>query len=216
MVFVDTIQTIIIPFMIISILNLSIGYRLLNKLRQRSRTNMPRNNSILLVDLIQDGTSFNGNEIRNRIPFSRRLRSSSKKEPLILFIIVTMFLILNFPITINKVMNFFTINQHHNIDVNDFYHELNSLRKITNYNDFGVDNFTYFFDQTNLKFEIKLENINQTMIFNSPEQIKSIQFEEIQTKISSFIYYINFSINFFLYTFNTKQFKENFLQIFKK
>ena len=43
MVFLDTIQTIIIPFMIIAILNLSIGYRLLNKLRQRSRTNMPRN-----------------------------------------------------------------------------------------------------------------------------------------------------------------------------
>ena len=113
-------------------------------------------------------------------------------------------------------MNFFTINQHHNIDVNDFYQQLNSIRKITNYNDFGFDNFTLFFDQTNLTFEIKFENINQTMIFNSPEQIKSIQFGEIQTKISSFIYYINFSINFFLYAFNTKQFKENFLHIFKK
>ena len=222
MVFVDTMQTIIIPFIIIAILNVLIGFRLLKKFRE-SR-NRPRSNSIPIIDLIEDDNYFSVSSKRNssvkryengaiRKSFSR-FRTSSKKEPMALFIIVTIFLILNFPITVNKVMNFFTKN-YSNIDVNDFYHELNSIR---NHNDSGNLNssLTYTFDETNFAFEIKLENNNQTVLFDSPDQIKSMQLREIRTKISSFIYYINFSINFFLYTFNTKQFRENFFHIFKK
>jgi hypothetical protein len=226
MVFVDTMQTIIIPFIIIAILNVLIGFRLLKKFRETR--NRPRSNSIPVIYLIKNknGVYFrvpnkknssdkrsehNSNEIRKS--FSQ-FRTGSKKEAIALFVIVTIFLILNFPITVNKVMNFFTKN-YSNIDVNDLYNELNSIR---NNNDSGSLNssLTYTYDESNFALEIKLENTNQTMLFDSPEQLKNIQLREIRTKISSFIYYINFSINFFLYTFNTKQFRENFFHIFKK
>jgi hypothetical protein len=234
MAFVDTIQTIIIPFIIIAFLNVLIGFRLLKNFTENR--NRPRSNSIAIIDLIEDENAlyFSIPIIRNssiircengtrhkqlRKRFRSRFRLGSKKEAIALFIIVTIFLLLNFPITINKVMNFFTKN-YSNIDANDFYKELNLIRNINNNNDSNSSNMNsnlnYTYDDANFTFEIKLENTNQTVLVESPEQIKIIQIREIRTKLSSFIYYINFSINFFLYTFNTKQFRENFLHIFKK
>ena len=59
-------------------------------------------------------------------------------------------------------------------------------------------------------------NLNNTSIDTLENLIDNIEVEESLTKISYFIYYINFSINFFLYSFNTNQFWRNFLRIFKR
>lgn len=47
------------------------------------------------------------------------------------------------------------------------------------------------------------------------EELDANTLEEIMERITCFLYYLNFSLNFFLYSFCTKDFRQNFFKTFK-
>ncbi len=125
--------------------------------------------------------------------------NQKNKDAFTLLLIISVFLVLNFPITINKTISFFGSNSSTHEGTNlTVRHEMNH----TNYSEIS---FTY---------NNTLKTFNQIENLINPD-LRSNQIKEIFSKIASYIYYINYSINFFLYTFRTKQFRENIFKMFR-
>ena len=112
-------------------------------------------------------------------------------------------MVLNFPITINKTISFFGKNSSINEDTNTIIRY--------DINDSNYSEFSLIYNNNN----DSQKSANQSYIGSNPE-LRSNQVKEIFSKMASYIYYINYSINFFLYTFRTKQFRENIFKVFRK
>lgn len=205
--FVDTIQTMVIPFIIISISNILIGFRLMREAKQLKDHGSFRLALYRLIPFNSENhnvksqsnsntNSTNSSELKKsnrhrRITLKEVKKHNSKSNietTKILLIIASTFLILNFPLAATKTYYFFTENTEKPIQ-NSF------LTTTSNFQNYSV-NKTNPIDDEN-----KLEDSKTT--------------KEIIEKIAQFIYYINYSINFFLYTFKTKQFREHFLKSIK-
>ena len=111
-----------------------------------------------------------------------------------------MFLILHLPIGLNKLWylvreNFQT--NYENVEKVDVF-KMNN-KEFANLN----SNFTYEF-------------LNSTMMKSYLNKINSNEFEEIFERLSCYVYYFNFSLNFFLYTYNKAKFRQTFLDSLKK
>jgi hypothetical protein len=192
---IDTIQTLVLPFIVLSILNISIGYKILHNsqskvIKSRKRLNSSTKSSLPLTSSLSNRgprTSISFNDLHKH-------QTKSNKESNKLFIIASIFLLLNFPITFNKCYNFF------------------SEKHI----DYQLDPNTIEYSPATSLFFVKVKDNNMTIVLDEAKEIKSYHSKEIRSKLSSFVYYINFSINFFLYTFNLRRFKNKFIKIFKK
>lgn len=196
-------QTLVIPFIVLSILNISIGYKILRS----SQSNIAKsrryssNTTSLPVEFISLHSSISNRGPRTSISLSdmKKHQLKSNKESHTLFIIASIFLLLNFPITFNKCYNFFTDkNAETQLDLSNIEYASSSQ----------------LMDQNHIF--VKIKDKNMTVVLDATKELKNIHRKEIRSKLSSYIYYINFSINFFLYTCNLKKFKENFIKLFKK
>ncbi len=235
---VDTIQTMIIPFIIISISNVLIVYKLTKKFDANSAA-VAENNHLrkrsLILNIITDIYATMNNNMNGDSRFSQTLSNierhnykSHKETVKTLFIISTTFLILNFPLCSIKLHQIFNFNSQNILPLGS-----NVTQPITvNYNlnletnssstDCPNSNLTYSynnFTDLNCTIENELTDFvekNQTVLNILSGKMKKIQIVEIITKLAHFVYYINFSINFFLYTTNQKQFRNVILTVFRK
>jgi hypothetical protein len=215
-VFIDTIQNILLPFVLISILNVLIGVKLMKK-QNSSSHKLPRKRSKLrlrnfsqsrsnTMSLEQDDDAHVCLETTSEICELKRNRRSfqnNKETNNMLLLIASVLLVLNFPITLNKTYNFFMSTKS---PLNEIY----------------TDSFTQSANASNstLEFETGNDRVNMTNhsfeIDAAIKEMNSLQLKELLSKLAIYIYYVNFAVNFFLYTFNTKQFRENFLLFFKR
>jgi hypothetical protein len=213
---IDAFQTMIIPFIIITISNVLIVYKLMktmnicNEYRNMAIRNENNDNNIIT-------TVNNSNNIINRVNRyqSYRYHLRARKETTkMLFLITTTFLILNFPLASYKGYQFIKnhfINPIKQIEVGSANDETMQTTPMGNlsfyqYNEMELTNYSTSNDNVNLN-----DNDNDIQYL-----IWKIQLQDLINKLAYFIYYINFSINFFLYSFNKKQFRLHFYNIFRK
>jgi hypothetical protein len=208
--FVDTIQTMVIPFIIISISNILIGFRLMREAKKlkyhgsfrialyrlmpfsRENSNAQSKNNSKRDSKISN--ELNENHFHRRVTLKevKKHNSKSNKETTkILLIIASTFLMLNFPLAATKTYYFFAVTEQ--TTQNSF---------LTTTSNFQNDSIV-----------LNNKTISSTGGENELDDHKT---KEIIEKIAQFIYYLNYCINFFLYTFKTKQFRENFLNSIKK
>jgi hypothetical protein len=211
---IDAFQTMIIPFIIITISNVLIVNKLMKTMNM---CNEYRNMAI------RNNNNFNNNN--NNANNSKRCQSyryhlrARKETTKMLFLITTTFLILNFPLASYKGYQF----------IKNHLVTSSKQQEVTNlgfYNSEIIEHISYYHQN-----ETKLYNGNKTTldhnnlsnIFTNYEHnneiqylIWKIQLQDLINKLAYFIYYINFSINFFLYSFNKKQFRLHFYNIFRK
>ena len=196
LILIDTIQTIIIPFIFISVLNLSICYKMIQQFKQNK--SLISNNSTKRTQPFHKLVKITTHKIT-----SNNHAHPKNKEAITLLLIISVFLVLNFPITINKTISFFGKNSSINEDTNTIIRY--------DINDSNYSEFSLIYNNNN----DSQKSANQSYIGSNPE-LRSNQVKEIFSKMASYIYYINYSINFFLYTFRTKQFRENIFKVFRK
>ena len=251
LILVDIVQTMIVPFIIISITNSLIMVKLMNSFSFKMRDNssfMDSNTSkknFRSYDVTDtDSLSSNLNEQNRQILIrqsyqthnSRHNKPSTNKETTkTLVIIASTFLLLNFPIASTKTFYFFKSGTETDFLNSDFLYQLNNINNNNNnknvsinhidmnhllnlnYSSISLANITHLIDLSNEKFggvnESFMNKTTYIEVFN--DQVVFNQKKELLERIASLIYYINFSINFFLYTFNTKQFRDIFIHIFK-
>ena len=133
---------------------------------------------------------------------NRSKSKSSNKKAFLLLAIVSIFLVINCPLTVKKTLRYFgKLLPYRNLA--DFHESMISV---------GID--LCKLNNTNAIINVKFQN--QTFEFDVKEEMKSIQKLQIGTKMATFTYYINFSINFYLYTFKLKQFRKSLFKMFKK
>ncbi len=210
--FVDTIQTMVIPFIIISMSNVLIGYRLMRESKQlkyhgsfrvvlyrlipfnSAKNNVQSRNKSR--ENLKNSNDSNNKKLRRRITLKevKKHNSKSNKETTkILLIIASTFLILNFPLAASKTYYFFAANE-----------------KKTQTSFFTTISYSFFNDS------VQIINNTISLTGNNDKLEDNKTTKEIIEKIAQFIYYINYSINFYLYTFKTKQFREHFFNSIKK
>ena len=231
MVLYDVIFVIFIPFILISITNMLIVVKLLNlkspiKLLTKSITksssigtnNSIRNRTRLRSDKsinshhelnnfldqtyehmqrrghTDDNMSFDlesfGSSVKYISNISNRMKTYSKTTT-VLFTISTTFLILNCPTAIVKLW-YIIKNSRYEIALENFIKNSNMTQ----------ENF--------LKLNKSMTNLTLSNDFiTSP-------FEELAERVSCYLYYLNFSLNFFLYNLNGSKFRKAVIRIFIK
>jgi hypothetical protein len=229
---IDTLQTMVIPFFMISISNVMIMLKLVqkfeNKFNFKKKAKASSNFNIMLIELneVSKKPSIEINNDQLITATSRHNVKLNNSEAIrILFIITTTFLVLNFPLAITKTYHFFQKNNSPALFKNETIlssmvsKEINSSSEayyMHRQNKFDSDIRSLNLNNSKINtLDDLIDNIN-IKIDTLDDLIDDIEFEESLTKISYFIYYINFSINFFLYSFNTNQFWQNFLKIFHR
>ncbi len=199
---IDTIQAIFIPYLILFMSYLFIIYKMITK------SHLSNSNSFNLNNL-----SENDKNVTSR---QRETNNRAKNESLkVIFLIVTSYLMLNFPIVVFKTRQFiyklpFVDAGGNTIDMST---ELTLNSNITIY-DYNFDQFTF----------IDSESINKTNHHSSATEIgphplqkivRNILLEEILNKFTYYVYYINFSIKFFVYIYKKKQFRDYLFNLIK-
>jgi hypothetical protein len=262
MVFIDTVQTMILPFIIILVTNLLIMFKLMRKFSFKKRSSFQKRfndqnarkkqNIYNKMARSKKGSLVSNQSIVASISTNKHKKTTISKETTkTLLIIATTFLILNFPIASTKTYYFFMAssssfdlksveNKSNETNLNNIAKMNNSFsEKTTRDSEFSIRN------KTNLVLEDYLIDITKNFssyieftqddyyteplvknLLNKTNFVDMLNLEmsynqrkEILEKIASLIYYINFSINFFLYTFNTSsnsQFREIFFHLFKR
>ncbi|CAF0746902.1 unnamed protein product, partial [Brachionus calyciflorus] len=221
MAFADIFLTMIIPFFLISASNILIVIKLMqiknpfqknesNYLKRSVRidfsslSNCENRNQTMSTEFDRNCSTIshlarnssllsynsNSNSIKRKVSFiilrnsdKRKRKKSYTRTTRLLLIVSSTFLILNTPMALCKITNFFKI---------DFFQR----------DDFVADIETY----TTLN-----EQLNMTgnySITNGEFGYKDINIGEIFERFASYVYYLNFSLNFFLYSFNKSKFKK--------
>ncbi len=236
----------IVPFIIISITNALIMFKLMNsfsfKMKRNSdfriqkASNSKRNyRTVEITDMESFSYSSNINQqkrqtltkISHSINNNRHNKSSTNKETTkTLVIIASTFLLLNFPIAGTKTFYFLkSSNTDSEFTGAELFYQVNNKNLTTNQSYMNdLINWSYSSTNSTILIDIspeKLKSSNESFI-NKTTFIEVLnnhvvfnQKKELLERIASLIYYINFSINFFLYTFNTKQFRDIFFHIFQ-
>ena len=151
----DSFIAILIPFLLIFISNTMVGFKLID---HSNRFNLSIKLGI----------------------FERRKSKQVRKIPKItkiLFCISSTFLILNFPIALLKIWNFYNSYENHQYSI--------SMTK-------------------------------KDLVHESNEESSQTLYEEIIERIAFYLYYLNFSINFFLFTINESKFSERLWSFFRR
>jgi hypothetical protein len=196
---IDSIQTLIFPFILISIINISILLKLINNLKpiqieRKDERVIPLRNIFVKTksfnSINQDVTSSSRkltNNSKANFILHRHHRKSKNKKTLVLLIIVTIFLVINSPLAIKKIFQYFE-------------HMMGKF----NLESIIIDEF-----QISNSTSAEIHYRNESFLNNPQDIIKNSENIEIGFKLASLLYYINFSINFLLYPF--KKTKSNLI-----
>jgi len=172
----DVLLTTIFPFVIITVINVLIAYKL-KKMQKFVVTPSKRPNFDKRVNLNRFLFKHHNNK-------RRRIRTYSEVTKTLL-VISFVFLTLNFPLALNKL--WYCVNE-------------NILQ-------------TFFKTFPEIHSNLSSDSINSTADFQI--QLESSEYEEIFERITCYIFYLNFSFNFFLYTFNKSKFRELIVKNFR-
>ena len=204
---IDISITTIIPFFTISIINLMIAIRLkkdsfyepstsiticYSKSRLDSLAVSSQSKSFIKKQSIVLSNYRKSSRAIAHSTHLRRVKSYSEATKTLL-IISLMFLILHSPIAFDKI--FYFINE--NFTINLYKSNVVETKRFT-----ANANTTY--------------RANTTEASSYMAKIEANYLEEILERIACYIYYSNFSLNFFLYTYNKSKFRKNILKIFRR
>lgn len=199
---IDISITTIIPFFTISIINLMIAIRL-----KKDSFYEPSTSITICYSKSRLGSLAVSSQSKSFIKLSdyrkssqaithsthlRRVKSYSEATKTLL-IISLMFLILHSPIAFDKI--FYFINE--NFTINLYKSNVVETKRFT-----ANANTTH--------------RANTTDASSYMAKIEANYLEEILERIACYIYYSNFSLNFFLYTYNKSKFRKNILKIFRR
>ena len=120
-----------------------------------------------------------------------------------LLVISIMFLILHLPIGLNKLWYF----------VRDYFVEETSAVAIEKpmSSQYSIRHFNLTKGNLSASFSGETELSHSEL-----QQMNTSELEEIFERVSCYIYYFNFSLNFFLYTYNKAKFRRTFLNFLKR
>jgi hypothetical protein len=191
MAFIDTILTMIVPFLLILTINILIVCKLMEiKLAERfccfvkSKDSSSDKEKSSMITSEASGSTIRppcSKLVLTKSERQRRNKAYSKTTKM-LFILSATFLVLQTPIALNKAWYFFK-NQKSNTPTIE------------------------------LQFNITSSNSSSNHTTTSSQMRQTSPNEEIIERLACYFYYLNFSLNFFLYTFNGPKFKN---LLFKK
>lgn len=209
MAMIDILITTILPFFLITIINILIAYKLKTETKKakkckkqiRLSKNESKNyQSFMKRDKFEDkpkkSVKFNDSLLISYKKETKQVSINFQRESRIkrtkvyseatkcLFLISFVFLFLHCPLALNKINYFLNENLIPSKTSLDF-----------DYFDQMSPNSTQYHDSTELETSEK---------------------EEIFERIACYIFYLNFSLNFFLYTYNKSKFRNIILRWFKK
>lgn len=205
----------IIPFTILLISNLLITLKLTKKFNKRDMEQDQNSERLIkkgrlsyLLKSFKESDAFSNDLTNENNVLARRHTNINNNEAIkILFLITTSFLILNLPLALIKTYQY--LNQNYTpklmIDrIDDFTSSNNSW-----------DNNLFILNDSNIEELLEHENYSLELEEILKYSIK-IQKQEIVWKICFLIYYLNFSINFFLYSYKKRYFNEILVDLFRK
>ena len=181
-VIIDTLLTVLIPFIIIIFINALISFKLMTNLIIRKKN--LRRGSTMKLKLKRRNATFRGLSVKNKSFLKRK--STYSRTSRVLICIPIVFILLNTPMALVKL-----------------YFVYNNLR-IFSLNEQSSDNH-HINNNSNIFVSI---SINSTDLVDYEEN--TILVEQIICRLASYLYYLNFCINFFLYTLNISRFKQAF------
>ncbi len=151
-------------------------------------------------------------DINHQIVMRTNHSNSSKSDAIkMLFVIATTFLLLNFPLAFIKTYQYFRNKKSSPLmglkyeNATQYFNRSYHIKKSNNMSSDEFIEQIFDFENNTMKF-----NLTDLVLYS-----KQFQIQEILSKLSYFVYYINFSINFFLYSFKKKQFRNSILKFFK-
>lgn len=224
MAMTDIVITTILPFMIITKINIMIAYKLNKNSNSKA---LDSNNTYKIKNYISNTLcrkdsanrrleiiplkpnkktnkkSVKFNEVSLAVTYQREsnvsflIRKSThikrtkvySEATKTLFIISFVFLILHCPLALNKTLYFLNENL--------------SIKKPSK----ALNNFEELF---------QIEVTNETIHPSSYSGLETSEFEEIFERVTCYIFYLNFSFNFFLYTYNKSKFRNIMLKLFQR
>jgi hypothetical protein len=201
---IDTIQILILPVILILIINFSILFKLINNLKQievkpknrlminlkKNFANLDINSNSMISDTDKVQRNLKTSNSKKILHLHIHRRKTTNRKAFFLLIIVTIFSVINSPLAIKKTLMYFETEQPYEI-IKGYYENLNST------GEFNYLNLSYFI--------IEVKHNNQTFSINVKHNMTNIQSVQIGYKLASFLYYINFCINFLLYSFKKKK-----------
>lgn len=198
MVLIDVGITTMIPFCLITFLNLLIAIKLRNmpKLEVSISANRKISRNLLKASNECSVTTNLMLKVNSHCPRLQKKNNRAKaytEATKTLLIISLVFLILHFPLATNKVWYFISEN------ISKLDDEI--LEDYSNLNDYNNN---------------KNNTVNTTALNEMPVKLESSEYEEIFERITCYIFYLNFSLNFFLYTYNKSKFRRIILNSFRK
>jgi hypothetical protein len=197
----DIVLTIFAPFLIISAANVLISLKLMKSVISRGEDQNIENynqneeavvQSIENVNTVsrratQSTSHFSSSSLRFNLSISAigQRKQSYTKTTRNLIVISTVYLFLNAPIALSKVR----------------YFVANLLENAARVN----QNITVF----------DLNNFSNNSIFISPRKYNSTNVDELIERLTCYLYYLNFAINFLLYRFNGSKLISSILKLVK-
>jgi len=184
--------------------NISVGSMIIKPTKRKNLMLSPNQNSFRegSLNIIESQKSYSINlETPQPIHSTRRslLRKSDEikrktkyhKTTRLLFIVSVSFFLLNTPMYLCKLYYYLRQFNHYSVEASD--------------NEYVTLNNTHF-ERFNLS-----HNASTQILF---DELDANTLEEIMERITCFLYYLNFSLNFFLYSFCAKDFRHNILTFF--
>jgi hypothetical protein len=135
-------------------------------------------------------------------PMSSYLKKKYSKTTKLLLSISTTYLILHSPLALSKIYYFL---KNHAIYSPNFEAQESFPQSTISINLEFISNST-----------LDLEKLNTTYFFNMSTDMEINLAEEIIERIGGYLYYLNFPLNFFLYTLNGKKFRDGIKNMFKR
>jgi hypothetical protein len=199
---IDIVLTIFVPFVIIIVANVLISIKLTRSVIQRAQnagthdqsvpTNRKNNLNIFSHTSTQPATRTLSNGLNLRRSELRKRKRVYSKTTRMLLLISAVYLFLNAPIALAKVRFF-----------------------IANMNSDAAANATAINDDQNMTTRFDFGNISnhsdpflQTVYANTAK-------EELIERLTCYLYYLNFAINFLLYSLNGPTFIARFMALLK-
>jgi len=176
--------------------------------------------------------------IKSRISHANGRIKSYSRTLKVLFTISITFLLLNCPIAINKFWYFFKYHDTSfyeiNIEPPSTAQQSNQSIRVpdSNYRPIQISDsgLVYFFEKKGTFFNMTFgadelginessSAFNMTYVYSKEKQqdkSNTNPLEEICERISCYLYYLNFSLNFFLYSTTGSKFRNAFISMFRK
>ena len=211
----DTVATIFIPFATISFLNLLIAFKLVNDYNNQklseaiTRTSVHHGASPHLRMRLSPLHKMNANErsndtdtMRGRFLVTKAISHVTKRKKaysratLVLLSISTSFLVLNFPLALDKVLYF--VNHKSIYFSQPLLAEFHALYNYSAWHEVDPANYSMYSESDEY----------------SENQSNVEPLEYLLNKLTANVHYLNFVLNFFLYSLNGAKFRQAVLKLF--